>query len=170
MIVFLQGLIRFFVLVLVQVLILNDINFLNFLNPYLYILFIITLPINIGRFYLLLTAFALGLCIDVFTGTLGMHTCATVAIAFMRAPLIRYFAPRESNHELESISMKSFGVLKFSYYAALMVFVHHSILFMINTFSFYHIGYTLFVIFCNVIFTLILLLGIEAIAYNRNKK
>ncbi len=167
MIVFLQSLIRFIVLVLVQVLILNNINFLGFINPYLYILFIITLPINLARSYLLLIAFVLGLSIDIFTGTLGMHACATVAAAFVRAPLIKFFAPRDSNYELESPSMRNFGTLNFIYYAALMVFVHHTVLFMVDAFSFHRIGYTILLILSNVIFTLALLIGIESVSLKK---
>jgi rod shape-determining protein MreD len=167
MIVFLQSLIRFIVLVLVQVLILNNINFLGFINPYLYILFIITLPINLARSYVLLIAFVLGLSIDIFTGTLGMHASATVAAAFVRAPLIKIFASRDSNHELESPSLKSFGAFNFIYYAALMVLVHHTILFMVDTFSFHRIGYTILLILSNVVFTLALLIGIESVSLKK---
>ncbi len=167
MIVFFQNLVRFVILVLVQVLILNNINFLGFINPYLYILFIITLPINLARSYLLLIAFILGLTIDVFTGTLGMHACATVAAAFVRAPLIKFFTPRDSNYELEFPSMKTFGTLNFVYYVALMVLVHHTVLFMVDTFSFHRIGYTMLLILSNVIFTLALLLGIESVVLKK---
>ena len=61
--------IRFVVLVLVQVLLVNHIRLGGYVHPYVYILFVMLLPINISNWQLLLLGFGLGFCVDMFTGT-----------------------------------------------------------------------------------------------------
>ena len=78
----LQNIFSFILLVLVQVLVLNNIQFLGYIDPYLYILFILVLPVQMPRWFLLILAFALGITIDIFSNTLGMQAFATVFIAF----------------------------------------------------------------------------------------
>lgn len=152
--------VRFLLLVLIQVLILNNIKFLGFINPYLYILFIIILPISTPRVFLLLIAFLLGLSIDIFCNTFGVHAFATVLAAFMKAPLIRLFAPRD-NYDYVEPSMQTFGMNQFVKYAVLMVFIHHTALFSVEAFSFQNFGLLVLKTLLSSIFTLILLLSIE---------
>ena len=85
----LQNIFRFILLVLFQVLVLNNIQFLGYINPYLYILFILSLPVQMPRWFLLVLAFILGLSIDIFSNTLGMHAFATVFVAFFREGIIK---------------------------------------------------------------------------------
>lgn len=67
----LQNIIRFVLLVLAQVLILNNIQFLGYINPYIYILFIFSLPYRTPQWLILSLAFILGLTIDIFSKTWG---------------------------------------------------------------------------------------------------
>ena len=76
--------IMFFVLVLVQVLILNNIQFSGLVNPYIYILFILLLPFTIPGYFLLGISFILGISIDIFGNTPGIHAGATVLLGFLR--------------------------------------------------------------------------------------
>src|SRR5690554_6639252 len=82
-------------IVLVQVMILNNINLGGFINPYLYVLFILILPIDIPNWFLIFIAFLMGILMDVFLNTVGMHASATVFLGFMRPLYLRYLAPRE---------------------------------------------------------------------------
>jgi len=68
---FVTNFVRFIVLILVQVLVLNSIEFLGYINPYIYILFIILFPINNNRPLFIFLGFLLGLTIDLF-----LMTCA----------------------------------------------------------------------------------------------
>ena len=95
MILIVQNILRFVLLVLVQVLVLNNIQFLGYLNPYLYILFILALPVRLRQWIVLLLAFVLGLTIDAFSNTMGLHAFATVFMAFFRLPIIKMFTTIE---------------------------------------------------------------------------
>src|SRR5674476_97570 len=87
--------IMFVVLVLVQVLILNNIQFSGLINPYMYILFILLLPFTIPGYLLLGLSFLLGISIDIFTNTPGIHAGATVLLGFMRPGIAMLISSRE---------------------------------------------------------------------------
>ena len=60
------------ILLLLQFLVLNNINFMGYVNPYIYILIILLLPYRITRWMLLIIGFALGFAVDYFSNTLGL--------------------------------------------------------------------------------------------------
>ncbi len=165
--VVLHQIVYFIVLLLLQVLILNNIQFLGFINPYIYILFILTLPLTINKPLLLGIAFLLGLSIDIFSNTLGVHAFATVFVAFFRDLVVKILIPREDNYDLMIPSMQSFGIGQFVKYAVAMVLIHHFVLFAVEAFSFNAFGLLLYRFFFNSIATLILLLGIERLRLKR---
>ena len=72
--------VRFIVLVLAQALVLNNINFLGYINPYIYILFIILFPIKNNRMLFVFLGFLLGLSVDLFLDSGGVHAAASVSI------------------------------------------------------------------------------------------
>jgi rod shape-determining protein MreD len=74
----------FILLILFQVLLFNNIQFSGYVNPYVYIMFILLLPVEIPSWLLLLLSFATGLIMDFFSGSPGMHTSATVFAGFIR--------------------------------------------------------------------------------------
>ena len=84
------NIVRFIALVLVQILILNHINFLGYVNPYLYILFIILFPINNDRILFIFLSFLIGLTIDMFSDSGGVHAAACVAIAYIRPVFLKF--------------------------------------------------------------------------------
>ena len=79
-----NNILRFIVLMLAQVLVFNNVNLSGFAIPYIYILFVLMLPTNIGRIPMLLLAFAAGLTEDIFCNMLGFHTFACVLVAMCR--------------------------------------------------------------------------------------
>ncbi len=80
---------RFILLVLLQVLVLNHINFLGYINPYIYILFIILYPVKNNSSLFIFLSFLLGLCVDIFSDSGGVHAAASVTIAFLRPGFLK---------------------------------------------------------------------------------
>ena len=74
------NIIRFVALIILQILICNQLNFLGSLNPFVYVLFIILYPIGINRMNFIFISFLIGLFIDLFLDTGGAHAAATVCI------------------------------------------------------------------------------------------
>ena len=77
----LQRLLIFFLLVLVQGLVLNRIQLFHCATPLLYVYFIIIFPLNYPKWAMLVWGFLLGLCIDMFSNTPGLAAASTTFIA-----------------------------------------------------------------------------------------
>ncbi len=128
---------RFIVLVLLQVLILNHINFFGFVNPYVYILFILVFPLNGNQSLLILLSFLLGLTIDIFGDSGGVHAAACVFVAYLR-PLILKFSFGIS-YEYNTVKISKVSLTERLVYVSLMVLLHHLVLFGLEIFSLSHI-------------------------------
>ncbi|MFO8235520.1 MAG: rod shape-determining protein MreD [Bacteroidales bacterium] len=153
--------ISFILLVALQVLVLNNIQLSGYLNPYVYILFILTLPNEIPGWALLVLAFVLGMTIDLFSHTLGMHSSATVFMAFLRPMVLRILEPR-SGYDLDSRpSIGNYGLNWFFNYAGLLVLAHHIFLFYIEVFKVSSFFQTLSRALLSAIFSLFLILLIK---------
>jgi rod shape-determining protein MreD len=159
--VVLQNIFRFIILVLVQVLVLNNIQFLGYINPYLYILFILALPVQMPRWMTLLLAFALGLTIDIFSNTGGMHASASVLVAFSRNGIVKLFTSIEEGNN-PTPSFYTFGVSAYIKYVVALVFIHHTTLFILEAFSFANFWITLAKIILSSIVTVLMILGIQS--------
>ncbi|MCE5332798.1 MAG: rod shape-determining protein MreD [Bacteroidales bacterium] len=159
-----QNILSFIILVLVQVLALNNIQFLGFINPYIYILFILSLPVKLPHWVTLLLAFVLGLTIDAFSNTMGMHAFATVLAAFSRNGIIKLFTSIEEGSNPVP-SFYTFGVGAYIKYVVFMVLLHHTTLFLLEAFSFANIWLIIFKIILSSFVTILLILGIRS--FNR---
>lgn len=140
--IFMQHSIRFILVVLIQVFVFNNIRFLDFINPYIYITFILLLPYRFPRWMGLLLAFALGLIIDAFTNTPGIHSFATVLIAFLRNPVINLYYSVEEGANPEP-SFLSFGASAFIKYVVSLIIIHHLAFYLLEIFTFANIAQTI---------------------------
>ena len=156
---------QFLVLVLLQVFILNHIQLGGYVNPYLYILFILILPINTPKWLLLVLGFILGLTIDLFTHTPGMNSSATVLIAFIRPYILEIIAPREGYEKDSSPRVKLYGFTWFLRYTVILVFVHHFFLFFIEVFRFTDFFYTFGRVILSTAFSTILIVTSQYLIY-----
>jgi len=148
-----NNIIRFLVVILIQVLILNNIMLHGYLNPYFYIIFILLLPFETPRWLLLVAGFALGISVDLFANTLGMHTAATVFIAFLRPWGLSIFAPRDG-YEPETLpTVHFYGLTWFVSYALVLTFLHHLVLFYIEVFHFQEFFSTFLRVFLSTLLT-----------------
>ena len=141
----LLNIIRFLLFIGVQVFILNQIPPLHqFVVPYLYFLYIIWLPFNLGRFPLMLIAFLFGLTLDYFTGTMGLHAAACVLIAYIKPFLLNLLIPQESTEQSHvEPSISSMGWAPYSLYVGLLTFVHHFYLVLLEWLQFGNFVYFL---------------------------
>lgn len=154
----------FIVLVLTQVLFLNQVQMSGFVNPYIYILFIMLLPVNAPRYVLLLGGFFIGLSIDIFSNTLGVHAFASVFIAFLRPIIIRAITSREEDME-DYPGMVQNGLGWFLYYTTIMVFLHHLALFFIEVFTFADILGTLYRVVLSSLFSIFVIVLSQFIVF-----
>lgn len=156
---------RFFVLVLVQVLILNNIQLGGYVNPYMYVLFILLLPMETPKSLLLLLAFVLGLTIDMFTNTMGMHAGACVFMAYCRPYVTKVISPRDGYDMDTTPTIQNLGLNWFSTYSIILVLLHHFVLFYLEVFRLHEFFSTFFRIIFSSILTVSLILLSQYLFY-----
>ena len=158
-------LVIFIVLVLVQVLILNNIQFSGFVNPYIYILFILLLPFTIPGYMLLGLSFILGITIDIFNNTPGVHAGATVLLGFLRPAIADLISSREMIEKGNSPTMNQLGFASYLKYTVIAVFIHHLFLFYAEAFSFSGFFHTLLRCILSSAFSIVLILASQFILF-----
>jgi len=163
----LKNTVRFVFLILLQVLILNRIHFLGYINPYLYIYFLLMLPFATPRWLLLILAFFLGLGVDIFSNTPGMHAAASLAVAFIRPYLIKRISPAEEFDPRARPSIVINGLRWFITYSLILITIHHLLLFYIEIFRFSEFFQTFFRAVLSIVFTMILILISEHLLYRK---
>lgn len=162
-----SNIVRFVALVLVQVLVLNHINFLGYINPYVYILFIMLFPIKNNRLLFIFLAFVLGLSVDLFSDSGGIHAAASVAIAYIRPVLLKFSFGAMYEHQTIKFSNTEFGQ-RLTYFL-IIILVHHLILFSLEIFNSSKIILILKKSLFSSIFTLILCLLITILFSKKSK-
>jgi rod shape-determining protein MreD len=152
----------FFVfIILLQLLFFNNIQFSGYVNPYVYLMFILLLPVEIPAWFLLLLSFFTGLLIDLFSGTPGMHAFATVFAGFVRPYILRIISPRDGYEPGSSPSMIKYGLRWFFFYTSLFVLIHHTALFYIEVFRFADFFRTLLRVLLSSLFSITFILLLE---------
>ncbi len=133
-------LLRFLVLVAVQVLLIDHINLGGYINPPVYVLFILLLPFQTPGWLLLVSAFLLGLSVDIFSNSTGLHAASTVFMAFMRPTIIRWVgAPAEYEEHLNP-GISDMGFRWFAVYSLFLIIIHQFVLSMLESFFLSEIG------------------------------
>ena len=166
MVKFLYRLLWFVGLFLLQVLFLNRIHWFGVATPFLYIYFILTLDHNMSRSQLMLWAFFLGLAIDIFSNTFGVHAAASTLTAFIRPSVLRMFFIREEK-EIYEPGMRALGSSVFFYYVLACTLIHHTMVFLLEFFSFSHMGLMLLHIGASTLLTVLLIMIVELVRHNR---
>lgn len=144
----------FVVLILVQILIFNHFNLTEYhLNPFVYILFILLFPIEVNKSLFIFLCFLLGLSVDMFSNSGGMHAAASLLIGFIRPVILKFsFGVSYEFHQLK-IASSELGA-RITYFSILII-VHHLVLFFQDYLSFSHILRILLLTLYNSLLTLI---------------
>jgi len=126
-------------LVLIQVLVLNNIFFLGYINPIVYILFIFIFPINENKYPLLIFSFILGLLLDFFSNSGGSNAAGIVLIAYIRLPVLRII---QNNNEFDFLlfTIKKLNFLQVLIYIFVLTFIHHFIVFYLENYTLKYFG------------------------------
>lgn len=154
----------FILLILLQGLVFNNVLFWGYANPYLYILFILLLPVNIDKALLLVSCFALGVCMDMFENSGGVHAAACTFIGFIR-PIVLRILSRRQGAELNELRLKDFGLPTMALYSIILIFLHHTILFGLEAFKLSEIGLVLMRSVYSSLFTFALVMMVQLWRY-----
>jgi rod shape-determining protein MreD len=161
---------RFIVLVFIQVFLLKNITLYNLSTPYFYILFILLLPFETPNVLLFVLAFVLGLTIDAFYDTPGLHAAACVVLAFVRILFISVTVQKEGFDNEPEPTLSIMGFRWFFSYALVLTLVHHFFLFNLEVFRLSDIQYTLMRFVLSSVFTVFLILVSGLLFYRRKER
>lgn len=156
----LQQVFRFFFLIALQVIILNHIQWSGYVNPYVYVLFILLLPVEIPNWLLLVISLITGLIIDMFGNSGGIHAAACVLMGFSRPGILRLIAPRDGYESETRLTPQVMGFNWFITYTSMMVLIHHFAYFYLEVFRFSEFFMTFLKVLINSAITIgLILLG-----------
>ncbi|TAE76324.1 MAG: hypothetical protein EAZ85_00180 [Bacteroidetes bacterium] len=99
---------------------------------FLYVNFLLFLPINTDKRMLLFVGFFVGFFIDGFDSTLGIHTFACVLIMFLRPFLLHFLSDK---NEVYTLSLSENGVFWYLQYTLILTFIHHFTIFLLQQFN-----------------------------------
>jgi len=167
MLEFLERIGWFVGLVLVQVLVLSHVHIYGYATPFLYIFFVLSLNSGIDRNILLIWAFAIGLTVDIFCNTPGMHTAAITLVAFLRQPILKGVVIKEVEEEFEPC-ISTMGFFPYLKYTLLCTLIFCSVVEMIDTFSFFDLKELGLRIITDTLITLVCIFCVEAV-FRRDK-
>lgn len=128
---------RFILLIFIQVLILNEFNVFGYINPIIYQLLIILLPFNINSVQKLILAFILGVSMDIFEDSGGIHAAATLTISYLRPLFLRNSFGL--SYDYQTLKFYDAPFRERFNYISIMVLVHHTVLFSLEIFSVDHL-------------------------------
>ena len=165
----LQHTIRFFILASIQILVLNNVQISGYINPFVYILFIMLLPPKMPKAIVLILAFVMGFTIDVFSDSYGIHSSATVLLAFLR-PKVLALVSVKGGEDLEEIGVKQLKINRFFTYSGILCLIHHFTLFYIEAFRVNEFFDTFLRALYSSIISILMILMIESLRSNQKSR
>lgn len=155
----------FLLLILLQVLLLSRITLFGLATPVLYGYFLLKLPVGRNIFYVIISAFLMGLIIDIFLNTPGMNAAAITLVAMCRKPLMGLFFEKE---EFEGFvpGMNS-AAAPFIRFTLFTIFLHITLLYLIEAFTLFNLVNTLLRIVTSGVTSILLIIALDSIIYRR---
>jgi rod shape-determining protein MreD len=153
--------------VLLQAIVFNHICLFNVAVPFVFIYFIIRLPLTLSSNWTLTLGFITGLCVDIFADTQGMNALACTILAMSRRAILHAYFPREDELSIPIPSIKSLGTEVFVKYLFTAVLLYCIMVFAIEACSLFNLGLTILRIVTSTILTFLLLIGLDGILGQR---
>ena len=165
------NILRFFVLLLVQVAICQHISLFGYMTPALFLLALYLLPLEMPLSLQYAIGFATGFVTDAFAHTLGVSSSACTLLMFLRPYIVRMLNGA-NNVKFENIDRPVPGVKDFRWvflYTLTLTSIYEVIAVLLETMTFKNFGHTLLVIVGNTLFSVFVILCIEYIFHSRVK-
>lgn len=159
-----KQLIRYIIVMVLQVLLFNQLQLWGVCHPYIYVLCLLMMPITLPHSASMLIGAGAGLIMDVFCNSLGVHTAACILLMFIRPYLIGLIV-NDKDRLNEQISLRAIGMEALIKYVVIMVVIHHLTVFLLAAWSWQHIGFVLMETFVSSLITISIIIGYNALKY-----
>lgn len=164
------NIIRFIILIILQAVVFKNIGYYNIAALFPYILIVLLLPTGLPNFFVFVLALLTGLTVDAFYDSMGVHASACVALAWFRIFFHKITLEVDAQASFQNPSWGNMGFKWFSTYLFLGTLIHHTVLFFVEVFSFQNFLHTLASIFFSSLFTVVIILIISLMTYNRKSR
>lgn len=168
--VLLLNIVRFVVLVILQVFLFKNMGYYNLATPYPYVLFLLMLPLGMPKLLLFIICFFTGLAVDAFYDTLGVNAAACVTLAAIRTAFISITVQLDNHEMFATPSISEMSLRWFLIYSTVIVFSHHLVLFFLEAFTFSNFHYTFLSVILSCIFTILLILLFSLLFYRKSRR
>lgn len=150
--------ISFFVYLALQVFIMKNVVLFHTAFCFIYVAYLLLLPVESNPLVLMGIGFLMGFIIDIFYDSLGMHASASVLIMYLRNYWLNSITPQGGYDSNAVPTLAMNGIQWFSVYATPLVFLHHTVLFFIEAGGFGIFWFTLWKAFISTLLTMVIIL------------
>lgn len=159
-----KQIIRYAVVMVLQVLLFDQLQLLGVCHPYIYILCLMMMPITLPHISDMLIGATAGLIMDIFCNSLGVHTSACIFLMYVR-PYILSALINETDRLNEQLSLHSLGMEAMTKYVVILVLLHHLTVFMLAAWSWQHVGFVVLETLVSSLLTILVILGYNILKY-----
>lgn len=155
---------RYVLVMVLQVLLFNQLQLWGVCHPYIYVLCLLMMPITLPHSMDMLIGAVVGLIMDIFCNSIGIHTAACILLMFIRPYLLGVIV-NDKDRLNEQISLRAVGMEAFAKYVVILVLMHHMTVFLLAAWSWTHIGFVLMETLVSGIITISLIIGYNMLKY-----
>jgi hypothetical protein len=156
----------FVIYLILQIVVIRNFVFFDVAFCFVYIACILLLPDEISPIWVILISFLIGLLVDIFYNTAGIHASASVLIGYLRGYIIKFLFPTKGVENEVVITLKDMGAERFVRYVAVLTLIHHSTLFFVEAGGFQFFLITILKIICSVVFTTFMIIILQYVRGN----
>ena len=149
---------------ILQVLLFDQLQLLGVCHPYIYVLCLLMMPITLSHSADMIIGAVVGLIMDIFCNSMGIHTAACIFIMFIRPYLIGAIV-NDKDRLNEQISLRSLGMEALLRYVVILVVIHHLIVFLLAAWNWAHIGFVLVETLVSSLVTFSIIIGYNSLRY-----
>ncbi len=162
----------FFVYLLLQVFVFNQLTLFDVATPHIFLLFLLMLPVNVRLSFLMLIAFFAGLTVDLFSlnAFKGMHAAAAVLMMSARTTWVNVFTNRFSYHGAEEYLLQVQDAAWYSKYLFPLILLHHTAYYFLEAFSFENVGLIFLKIGTSTVYTFGICILLTLLFHQGNKR
>ena len=159
-----KQLVRYIIVMLLQVLLFDQLQLWGVCHPYIYVLCLLMLPITLPHSVDMVIGAIVGIIMDIFCNSLGIHMASCILLMFIRPYLIGVIVS-DKDRLNEQISTRTLGLEGMVKYVVILVLLHHLTIFTLAAWSWHHIGFVLLETLVSSIVTILIIIGYNALKY-----
>jgi hypothetical protein len=133
----------FAIVALLQTFFFNHLTVWSCFASMVYISFVMMLPLNTPSILTLLSGLAMGVTMDLTMGTAGLNTISTLAVAYLRRPILDLILGSEIVRDGGIPTLLRMGQRQFVQYLIIVVVLHSVIFFGMEAFTTAYLWYQL---------------------------